>query len=63
MPLEAAFDLYINDLLREVGIDADYQTCNINEIREALNSASKAQTGNAGCPDFTALVNGYVIVI
>ena len=63
MSLEAPFDLYINDLLREAGIRADYQSSNINEIREALLSASKSQTGNTGYPDFTALIGDYVIVI
>ena len=63
MSLEAPFDLYINDLLREAGIRADYQSSNINEIREALLSASKSQTGNTGYLDFTALIGDYVIVI
>ena len=60
---ESNFDIYIHDLLREAGIDAEYQYTSIIQLQEALRTASKSQTGEAGKPDFIAVVNGYVLVI
>ena len=60
---ESNFDIYIHDLLRDAGIDAGYQYTSIIPLQEALSTASKSQTGEAGKPDFIAVVNGYVLVI
>ena len=60
---EANFDLYIHDLLVEAGIKADTQGSNIFEINNALKSASKHQTGKAGFPEYTAVVDDFVLVM
>ena len=60
---ESNFDIYIHGLLRESGIDAEYQYTSITPIQDALGTASKSQTGEAGKPDFIAVVNDYVLVI
>ena len=60
---EAPFDLYIHGLLKEAKIEADYQGSSKKEIQEALSTASKSHTGNAGAPDFTAVVRDFVLVI
>lgn len=63
MNKEAPFDIYVNNLLKEAGIEADYQGSSKKEIQEALSTASKSQTGSAGAPDFTAVVKDFVLVI
>jgi len=60
---EANFDLYINKLLTEAGINATAQGSNILEIDNALKTASKKQTGRHGFPDYTAIVKDFVIVM
>ena len=60
---ESNFDMYIRDLLREAGIQADYQHTEILQLQEALAAASKNQTGEHGKPDFIAVVNEYALVI
>ena len=60
---EANFDLYIHDLLVEAGIQADTQGSNIVPINEALKTASKHQTGKAGFPEYTAVVDDFVLVM
>lgn len=60
---ESNFDIYIHDLLKEAGIESEYQHTEISQLNEALSTASKNQTGESGYPDFIAIVEGYVIVI
>ena len=60
---ESNFDIYIHDLLKEAGIESEYQHTEIAYLNEALSTASKNQTGESGYPDFIAIVEGYVIVI
>ena len=60
---ESNFDMYIRDLLREAGIQAEYQYTEILQLQEALAAASKSQNGEHGKPDFIAVVNEYVLVI
>lgn len=60
---EANFDLYIHDLLVEAGIQADTQGSNIVPINDALKTASKHQTGKAGFPEYTAVVDDFVLVM
>ena len=38
---EAPFDIYINELLKEAKINAEYQFSSINELSNALKTASK----------------------
>ena len=49
--------------LDECKIRFDAQGSNVKEINEALKSASKRGTGNAGYPEYTAVIGGFVLVI
>ena len=61
---EVKTDLWVYDLLKEAGIKASAQGSDIKEIDEALKSASKKGTGNAGYPEYVAVINNkYVLVI
>ncbi len=61
---EVKTDLWVYDLLKEAGIKASAQGSDIKEINDALKTASKKGTGNAGYPEYVAVVNNnYVIVI
>lgn len=61
---EVKTDLWVYDLLKEAGIKASAQGSDIKEIDEALKSASKKRTGNAGYPEYVAVINNkYVLVI
>ena len=59
---EANFDRHIDKLLKDVQIEASAQGSDVHEINEALKTASKSQTGNAGFPEFVAVVKDYVLV-
>lgn len=54
---------FIHDLLVEAGIQADTQGSNIVPINDALKTASKHQTGKAGFPEYTAVVDDFVLVM
>lgn len=60
---EANFDIYIHDLLVEAGIQADAQGSTVVEIDNALKTASKHKTGNVGFPEYTAVVEDFVLVM
>ena len=60
---EIKTDLWVARQLDECSIKYDAQGSNVKEINEALQSASKRGTGNAGYPEYVAVVNDFVIVI
>lgn len=60
---EVRTDLWVASQLEESGISFDAQGSNIKEINEALKSASKRGTGNAGYPEYTAVIGDFVLVI
>ncbi len=60
---EVKTDLWVAKQLDECGIKFDAQGCNTKEIDEALKTASKRGTGNAGYPEFVAVIGDYVLVI
>ena len=61
---EVKTDLWVYDLLKDAGIKASAQGSDTKEINDALKTASKKGTGNAGYPEYVAVVNNnYVIVI
>ncbi len=60
---EANFDRFIDSLLKNAEINADYQGSNVFDIDNALKSASKKQTNNPGFPEYVAVINDYVLVI
>lgn len=60
---EVKTDLWVWNLLKDAGIEADAQGSSIIEINDALKTASKSGTGNPGYPEFCAVVKDYLLVI
>lgn len=60
---EVKTDLWVAAQLDECKIRFDAQGSNVKEINEALKSASKRGTGNAGYPEYTAVIGDFVLVI
>lgn len=60
---ERVTDFLIGDLLKQAGIKFTPDGGATKEISEALKTASKARTGRVGFPEFTAVINGFVLVI
>lgn len=60
---EVKTDLWVYELLQEANIQLTPQGCDIIEIDEALKSASKSKTGNAGYPEYCGVVNDFIVVI
>ncbi len=60
---EVKTDLWVYELLQEANIQLTPQGCDIIEIDEALKTASKSKTGNAGYPEYCGVVNDFIIVI
>lgn len=60
---EIKTDFWVHGLLQEAGLDLTPQGCDIKEINEALKTASKAQTGNAGYPEYCGVVKYFLLVI
>jgi type I restriction-modification system DNA methylase subunit len=56
-------DRFIRRLLEQSAITYDEQGSTKKSVNAALKSASKKQTGHSGAPEFTAVVNGFVLVI
>lgn len=60
---EVKTDLWVYELLCEAGISLTPQGCDIKEIDEALRTASKSGTGNAGYPEYCGTVKDFILVI
>ncbi|MDR1453529.1 MAG: SAM-dependent methyltransferase [Candidatus Margulisbacteria bacterium] len=60
---ERITDFFIGGLLKEAGIKFTPNGSNIKEIQNALKQASKSGTGKNGFPEFTAVVDSFVLVI
>lgn len=60
---EVKTDLWVASQLTDCGIKYDAQGSNVKELDEALKNASKRGTGNAGYPEYVAIVGNFVIVI
>ena len=60
---EAKTDLWVAAQLGECKIRFDAQGSDVKEINDALKSASKRGTGNAGYPEYTAVIGDFVLVI
>lgn len=60
---EVKTDLWVYELLQEANIQLTPQGCDIIEIDNALKTASKSKTGNAGYPEYCGVVNDFIIVI
>lgn len=63
MPNEKQTDFIIAKLLESANINFFPNSSNISEIQNALSTASKRGTNKQGFPEFTAVVNDFVIVI
>ena len=62
---EIMTDLWVYDMLKEIGVQNDFsaQGSNIREIDEALATASKKGTGNVGFPEYVGVINDFLVVI
>lgn len=60
---EVKTDLWVYELLQEANIHLTPQGCDIKEIAEALKTASKSKTGNAGYPEYCGVVKDFILVI
>lgn len=60
---EILTDLWVYELLKEANIELHPQGSNIKDISEALQSASKAGTGNVGFPEYCGVVKDFVLII
>ena len=60
---EIKTDFWVHGLLQEAGLNLTPQGCDIKEVNEALRTASKAQTGNAGYPEYCGVVKDFLLVI
>ena len=60
---EIKTDLWVYDLLKEADISLTAQGSDLLEVNQALASASKAQTGNCGYPEYCGVVGDFLLVI
>ena len=60
---EVKTDLWVASQLDECKIKFSAQGSEVKEIDEALASASKRGTGKAGYPEYTAVVDDFVLVV
>ena len=60
---EVKTDLWVASQLDKCKIQFTAQGSDVKEIDEVLSTASKRGTGNAGYPEYVAVVNDFVIVI
>lgn len=60
---EIKTDLWVYDLLKDAELDLCPQGSDIVELDNALKTASKAQTGKVGYPEYCGVVKDFVIVI
>ncbi len=60
---EVKTDLWVYVQLNENHINADVQGSDVKEIDKALKTASKRGTGNAGYPEYVAVIDDSVLVI
>lgn len=60
---EIKTDFWVYGLLQDAGLNLTPQGCDIKEINDALQTASKAQTGNVGYPEYCGVVKDFLIVI
>lgn len=59
---EAKTDLWVADQMKKNGVPYTPQGSDVKEIDEALSTASKRGTGKAGYPEYTSVVDDFVIV-
>lgn len=57
---EVKTDLWVRDLLKDAGIELEPQGSSVKELNDALKTASKSGTGNAGYPEYIGIVRDYI---
>jgi type I restriction enzyme M protein len=60
---EILTDLWVYELLKEADVPLSPQGSFINELDNALKTASKAGTGKVGYPEYCGIVKDFIIVI
>lgn len=60
---ETKTDLWVANQLDDCKIAYTPQGSDVKEIDEALKTASKSGTGNAGYPEYVAVIGDFVLVI
>jgi len=60
---EILTDFWVYEMLKEANVDLHPQGSNIKEIETALQSASKAGTGNVGFPEYCGVVKDFLLVV
>jgi type I restriction-modification system methyltransferase subunit len=60
---EVKTDLWVAAQLDECNIQFDAQGSNVKELDDALKTASKRGTGNAGYPEYVAVIDDFVLVV
>ena len=60
---EVKTDLWVYDLLKQAKIKLDPQGSSVQEINEALKTASKKGTGKVGFPEYVGIVKDYILII
>jgi type I restriction-modification system DNA methylase subunit len=60
---EILTDLWVYEMLKEANIELHPQGSNIKDVSEALQSASKAGTGNVGFPEYCGVVKDFLLVV
>lgn len=60
---EIKTDLWVYELLKEANIKLTPQGCDIKEISDSLETASKSKTGHRGYPEYCGAVKDFALVI
>ena len=60
---ESKTDNWVYEQLKSAGIQFTSQGSDVRELDEALKTASKRGTGKAGYPEFTAVIDDFVLVV
>ena len=60
---EAQTDIWVHELLKSAKIQLTYQGSDVPELEKALKTASKADTGKVGKPEFIGVVKDFVLVV
>lgn len=60
---EVKTDLWVASQLKECEIEYDAQGSSVKELNDALKTASKRGTGNAGYPEYVSVVKDFILVI
>lgn len=62
---EIMTDLWVYDMLKEIGAQDDFsvQGSNIKGMDAALATASKKGTGNVGFPEYVGVIKDFLVIV